>query len=49
MAKGYESELTVFLRSLKESRPQIEAKQREGRALAAGQLDFDRVWKNAAP
>jgi hypothetical protein len=33
MAKGYESELTGFLRSLKQSRPQIEAKQREGRAL----------------
>lgn len=33
MAKQYESELTGFLRSLKQSRPQIEAKQREGRAL----------------
>jgi hypothetical protein len=33
MAKGYESELTGFLRSLKQQKPQIEAKQREGRAL----------------
>ena len=33
MAKGYESELTGFLRSLKQDRPQIEALQREGRAL----------------
>ena len=33
MAKGYESELTGFLRSLKQEKPQIEAKQREGRAL----------------
>ena len=33
MAKGYESELTGFLRALVQSRPQIEAKQREGRAL----------------
>lgn len=30
---GYESELTGFLRTLKQSKPQIEAKQREGRAL----------------
>lgn len=33
MAQGYESDLTGFLRSLKQDRPQIEAKQREGRAL----------------
>jgi hypothetical protein len=33
MAAAYESELTAFLRSLKQSRPQIEAKQSEGRAL----------------
>jgi hypothetical protein len=33
MAKNYESELTGFLRSLKEEKPQIESKQREGRAL----------------
>jgi hypothetical protein len=33
MAKAYESELTGFLRSLKQSRPQIEGTQREGRAL----------------
>ncbi len=31
--KPYESELTAFLRSLKAQRPQIEARQREGRAL----------------
>jgi hypothetical protein len=33
MAKAYESELTGFLRALKQDRPQIEDKQREGRAL----------------
>ena len=31
--KTYESELTGFLRSLKAEHPQIEASQREGRAL----------------
>ncbi len=31
--KAYESELTGFLRALKTERPQIEARQREGRAL----------------
>ncbi len=30
---NYESELTAFLRSLKQSRPEIEKKQKEGRAL----------------
>jgi hypothetical protein len=30
---NYESELTGFLRSLKQSRPEIERKQSEGRAL----------------
>ena len=31
--KPYESELTTFLRTLKSQRPQIEDRQREGRAL----------------
>ena len=33
MAKPYESDLTQFLRDLKAKKPEIEAKQREGRAL----------------
>ncbi|MCS7101869.1 MAG: DUF3460 family protein [Burkholderiaceae bacterium] len=34
MAKtGYESDVTRFLRELKEKRPEIERKQREGRAI----------------
>jgi hypothetical protein len=30
---GYESEVTRFLRELKEKRPDLEQKQREGRAI----------------
>ena len=30
---GYESEITRFLRDLKQQRPEIERKQREGRAI----------------
>jgi hypothetical protein len=30
---NYESELTAFLRSLKQSRPEIEKKQKQARAL----------------
>jgi hypothetical protein len=30
---AYESEITRFLRELKEKRPEIEQKQREGRAI----------------
>lgn len=47
--KAYESELTGFLRTLKEQ-PQIEAHQREGRALWWDkQLDADelRRWRES--
>ncbi len=33
MAKSYESEITRFLRELKERNPQIATGQREGRAM----------------
>ena len=33
MAKPYESDVTRFLRELKAKKPEIEARQREGRAL----------------
>jgi len=33
MAKTYESEITRFLRDLKQANPTIEAGQREGRAI----------------
>lgn len=33
MAKHYESEITLFLRELKREHPDIEAGQREGRAI----------------
>jgi hypothetical protein len=49
MAKGYESELTGFLRSLKQQKPQIEAKQREGRALWWDKrLDPDELQRHRA-
>ncbi len=42
MSKPYESEITQFLRDLKAKRPDIEAKQREGRAtLWDRELDRD--------
>ena len=33
MAAGYESDITLFLRDLKEKNPQIDRQQREGRAI----------------
>jgi hypothetical protein len=49
MAKNYESELTGFLRSLKQQKPQIEAKQREGRALWWDKrLDADELQRHRA-
>jgi hypothetical protein len=42
MAKPYESDVTRFLRELKTKKPEIEAKQREGRALLWDrELDLD--------
>ncbi len=42
MPTPYESDTTQFLRELKAKRPEIEAKQREGRALLWDrQLDLD--------
>lgn len=46
----YESDITRFLRELKQQKPEIERKQREGRALLWDQqLDFDELarWKQA--
>jgi hypothetical protein len=41
---AYESEITRFIRELKQNNPQIEAKQREGRALWWDKtLDFDEL------
>jgi hypothetical protein len=48
MAKNYESEITQFLRELKAKVPDLERKQREGRAIYWDkQLDPDdlRRWK----
>ncbi len=33
MAKSYESEITQFLQHLKQERPNLEASQKQGRAL----------------
>lgn len=33
MAKSYESEITQFLQQLKQERPNLEASQKQGRAL----------------
>ena len=33
MAKSYESEITLFLQQLKQERPNLEASQKQGRAL----------------
>ena len=47
---AYESELTVFLKSLKRERPGIEARQREGRALWWDRFpdaDLLRRWQEA--
>lgn len=33
MAKNFESEITQFLKKYKEQHPDVEARQREGRAL----------------
>lgn len=46
----YESEVTQFLRELKAQRPELEARQREGRALLWDrQLDADeqRRWADS--
>ena len=48
--KAYESELTGFLRTLKQERPQIDELQREGRALWWDKdLDADQLarWKDS--
>jgi hypothetical protein len=48
----YESELTGFLRTLKQQDPELEEKQREGRALwwdrTSDAEDVDR-WEKARP
>ena len=33
MAAGYESDITLFLRDLKEKNPELDRQQREGRAI----------------
>jgi hypothetical protein len=38
MAQHYESDITLFLKNLKESKPDLEQRQREGRA---------RLWDKA--
>ena len=48
--KAYESELTGFLRTLKQERPRIDELQREGRALWWDkELDADQLarWKDS--
>jgi hypothetical protein len=50
MAQPYESDLTKFIRELKEKNPNIERKQREGRAIWWDkELDFDELkrWQEA--
>jgi Protein of unknown function (DUF3460) len=50
MAKNYESEITRFLKDLKVKSPEIERRQREGRAIYWDkQLDPDelRRWKES--
>lgn len=44
----YESEITQFLRSLKESKPQLEESQQEGRALLwdKAPIDLDDLEKS---
>lgn len=47
---AYESDITRFLRELKQSKPDLERKQREGRALLWDQqLDFDELarWQES--
>jgi hypothetical protein len=49
MDKSYESDTTRFLRDLKAKKPDIEAKQREGRALLWDrELDLDEQARFAA-
>lgn len=46
----YESDITKFIRELKQSEPDLEQKQREGRAIWWDkQLDFDelRRWEES--
>lgn len=46
---AYESEITRFIRELKQKNPQIEAKQREGRALWWDKtLDLDELRRQRA-
>jgi hypothetical protein len=44
----YESEITQFLRSLKENKPQLEESQREGRAILwdKAPIDLDDLEKS---
>lgn len=44
MKQGYESDVTRFIRELKTKRPDLERKQREGRAIWWDkELDFDEL------
>lgn len=43
---AYESDITRFIRELKERKPDLERKQREGRAIYWDkQLDFDELQR----
>jgi hypothetical protein len=43
---AYESDITRFIRELKERKPDLERKQREGRAIYWDkQLDFDELHR----
>lgn len=48
---GYESEITQFLRQLKQQRPQLEAEQQRGRAIwwDRGAVDLEQAqrWREA--
>ncbi len=44
MAKNYESEITQFLKDLRQQRPHLEASQKSGRALLWDKaIDLDQV------
>jgi hypothetical protein len=46
MKQGYESDVTRFIRELKTKRPDLERKQREGRAIWWDkELDFDELQR----
>jgi hypothetical protein len=51
MAKTYESDITRFIRELKQKSPELERRQREGRAIWWDkELDFDELarWRESA-